>query len=326
MVMDLINKQKFIDIKNKYPNSIIAPVHAFEGKSLNKIPIVYAEVMSSITGFEVDKNIIQINDVSRTNKTAIERLISREKFEGNVIPGKNYIILDDVVTQGGTLSEFRSYIESNGGKVVAASTLGYTQYSTVLAVKNNTISDIERRFGRDETESFLREFKIAEKIENLTNGEAKYILSFKSLDHLRKRISETLSERNSQRSERSYREKQETKITEKGCSYNYMNIFDKVKFQYTKNYPAIAHIQEKTALIIDKINTNAGHNLSIDEIKDMYKVAGKKLEGSYSKSDKEDFKILKEVFEDLRKSELIESKHIAQQKTIHKLQNNQLER
>jgi len=208
LVKGLVDVNKLRELKESFPNSIIAPIHAIDdGSNLNKIPIAYAEIIGRITGFEVDTNIIQSNDVGRTHKNAIERLVSRAQFEGEVERGRNYIIVDDVVTQGGTLSEFRSYIESNGGKVVAASTLGYTQYSTVLAIRKDTVQEIERRFGRNETESFLKECKIAGRIEQLTNAEGKYMLSYKSLNEVRERAFEVISKGISPKNKRDDRER-----------------------------------------------------------------------------------------------------------------------
>lgn len=190
LVKDLINKDKIELIKSKYSNAIIAPVHAKEEGRINLIPIVYAKVIGKLSGLEVDTEIFQSNHIGRTNKSAIERLLTRAKFDGEVKRGQSYIIVDDVATQGGTLSELRSYIEKNGGHVVLASTLGYTQFSTILAIKQNNIEELERRFGRNETEKFLKEYGVAERIEQLTNGEARHILSYKGLDRIRERANE----------------------------------------------------------------------------------------------------------------------------------------
>jgi|GEM_PF-721918 len=202
---DSIDINKIEMLKINYPNSIIVPVISIDTNKMNKLPIAYAEVISSITGFKVE-NIYQINDVSRTNKNAIERLISRAKYTGNVEKGKNYIIVDDVVTQGGTLNELKKYIEKNQGKVVACSTLGYTRYSAVLEIKKETITEIERKFGRDETEKYLKKYGIGERIEDLTNAEGKYICSFKTIERLRIRTIETINGRISKENEGVHKE------------------------------------------------------------------------------------------------------------------------
>lgn len=197
LVKDLINKDKIEQLK-KYSDAIIVPVHAMENEQVNKIPIVYAKVIGKLAGLEVDTNIYQTNKIGRTNMSALERLLTRAKFEGEVKQGRNYIIVDDVATQGGTLSELRSYIEKNGGHVVLASTLAYTQFSTILAIRQNNIEELERRFGRNETEKFLKDYGIADRIEQLTNSEARHILSYKSLDRIREMADEIRNRKYSQ--------------------------------------------------------------------------------------------------------------------------------
>lgn len=192
LISDVSKKDRIEKLASYYPDAILIPVHELilENGRYNAIPLVYAEYISDITGHEVCYDIYQKTKASHTNKNAIERLINRSQFAGDVKPGKTYIIVDDVITQGGTVSELRSYIENAGGKVACVSTLSFSKFSMVLGIKKETISDIERKFGKDETKRFIKEFGIGKEIEHLTNGEGKYILSFSSLDRIRDRIFE----------------------------------------------------------------------------------------------------------------------------------------
>jgi DNA repair protein RadC len=107
---------------------------------------------------------------------------------------------------------------------------------------------------------------------------------------------------------------------DKACSFaerglmSENNISNSIREEYKNEYPAIKHISEKTTKTIDDLNNSKGKHLSIEEIKDMYKAAGKKLEGNYSKSDMEDFKVLKEVVDDLKQAQLTEKQDLAKQK------------
>ena len=139
---------------------------------------------------QVDCNIVQINEPKHTSKDAIGRILSRGDFEGAVQPGRSYIIVDDVVTQGGTLSELRNYIESNGGKVACASTLSFSKFSMQLGIKRDTILELERKFGRNDAEKVIRELGVGDKLECLTTGEGRYILSYANLDTFRERAAE----------------------------------------------------------------------------------------------------------------------------------------
>lgn len=60
----------------------------------------------------------------------------------------------------------------------------------MIAIKESAVNPLERRFDREKTERFLREYNISGNIEALTEGEARYILSFSSIDALRDRCLE----------------------------------------------------------------------------------------------------------------------------------------
>jgi len=98
--------------------------------------------------------------------------------------------VDDVITTGGILNELRNYIEVNGGKVVAVTSIAYAQFSTVFSIQKDTIKMMEGKFGRDETERFIQEIGIGEKLEHITNSEGRYILSFSSINRIRDRVLE----------------------------------------------------------------------------------------------------------------------------------------
>ncbi|MGD9825118.1 LPD38 domain-containing protein, partial [Desulfobacter sp.] len=198
LVFDLVKPEKVLELKKQFPDAMVVPVHAEEEAGKNKIPRALARAYGEIAGFKVDLGIVQTNKSGHTKKDAAERIISRAEFDGDVNPGQEYIILDDIITTGETLSELRHYIENNGGKVVAASTLGYSKYSTVLAVKQDSLKKIQDKFNVKELEDVLKEFNIAGNIQALTNSEAKYILSFRAVDAFRNRILEAGRNRSGQ--------------------------------------------------------------------------------------------------------------------------------
>lgn len=189
VVLDLINSYKIVELKENYKDAVLVPVISIE-EDRNKLPLTYAMVIKKITGMKVETGIKQINETKHTQKCALERLLSRACFSGNVIANQKYILVDDVITTGGILNELRNYIQENGGHVVAATSLGHAQFSTVFAMKKDTIEMIERKFGRDEAEKFIQEIGIGEKLEHITNSEGRYILSFSSINTIRNRIFE----------------------------------------------------------------------------------------------------------------------------------------
>jgi hypothetical protein len=91
-------------------------------------------------------------------------------------------------------------------------------------------------------------------------------------------------------------------------------VLEKIKDLYKAEFPAIVHITEKTARIIDYLNHHKGTTMSIEDIKGVYKETGKRVEPHNDKSDIEDFKLLKDVVDDLKHAQLTMKKEIAQQK------------
>lgn len=69
-----------------------------------------------------------------------------------------------------------------------------------MQITDENIKRLERKFGRDEIEKYLKEFGIGERIEDITNGDARHLLRFKNVDRIRDRtankINRGISERN----------------------------------------------------------------------------------------------------------------------------------
>ncbi len=97
-----------------------------------------------------------------------------------------------------------------------------------------------------------------------------------------------------------------------------INIKDKIVNQYINEFPAIKHISEKTASMINSLNEKSGNNLSIKDIKNIYKEKGKKLEQNYNKDDMQEFKELSEIIDALKKAQLTERKTQAHEKAMQK--------
>lgn len=94
----------------------VLPVLAIEGAGKNKIPAAVAVVLADRLGLEVETEIVQIDKISRTGSGSDHRLAFNSSFLGRVIPGQEYLIVDDNLTMGGTIAYLRGYVENRGGR------------------------------------------------------------------------------------------------------------------------------------------------------------------------------------------------------------------
>jgi len=89
----------------------------------NALPYAYAAYLSEMSGLPIDEEIVQSARVGRTKLNRLQRFLWQPHFGGNVRTDQPYILVDDVMTTGGTLAALRSYIERNGGTVLFATVL-----------------------------------------------------------------------------------------------------------------------------------------------------------------------------------------------------------
>lgn len=190
VVSDLAKIDRIKELGRQFPNAEIVFVHSQEEGGLNKLPVALATAIGDITGLAINTDIIQSNRPEHTKKDAAERILSRAEFDGPVKKGQEYIIVDDVVAQGGTISELKHYIENNGGKVVAVSALSYARGSGKIAIQPETIKTLTERFGKDDLERLLKKYDVAGTIQALTEREGRYLAKFKSLDTIRDRFAQ----------------------------------------------------------------------------------------------------------------------------------------
>lgn len=152
----------------------IVPVLAREGAGDNRIPLAAAEVLAQRLGLQADPMQLQTEKIGRTQASALERVANQATFEGQVAPG-DYILLDDTLTQGGTLAQLKTHIEDRGGRVVLASALTGKNYSRKLSLDYSTLAEVRGKYGS--IEPWFRE-TFGYGFEGLTQSEARTLLTF----------------------------------------------------------------------------------------------------------------------------------------------------
>lgn len=173
-------------LADAHPQAIVAYVHAEETTGRNKIPATYARFISMISGLRVTDKIVQTVRANHTGANAVERMTRRAAFNGPVRRGAEYILVDDHVTQGGTLNELRKYIQSKGGKIVAVTTLTASQFSDTMSIGRDAMEALYAKFGNNLDEE-LKNAGIANGVAELTQSQARELRKLR-VDTLRDRL------------------------------------------------------------------------------------------------------------------------------------------
>ena len=167
--------------------AVLVSVHAVEEHGTNAIPEVLARAIAEACKIEIDKSIVQTNVVNHTGATGFWRLARQALFEGEVVAGRSYVIVDDFVGQGGTITNLRGFLEKRGGHVILAVALTGKPHSVKLVPAADQVARLRRKHG--ELESWWRnEFGFG--FDLLTASEARYLESAADADSIRNRIAE----------------------------------------------------------------------------------------------------------------------------------------
>lgn len=192
LVSDLLTEDQVASLRLRFGDRgpLLAAVHGVEGTSVNAIPQVMAGYLSSRLGWEPVRSLVQINRVGHTKSSGWHRLANQALFDGEVLAGRHYLLLDDFIGQGGTLANLRAFIETQGGRVVGASALTGKTYSSILALTDETLTALRAKHGN--LENWWRE-RFGFGFDGLTESEARYLLRAEDADTIRNRLAEAES-------------------------------------------------------------------------------------------------------------------------------------
>lgn len=165
----------------------LASAHALKKTGVNAIPEALAEALGARSGFPVDSSIVQINVVGHTGANGFTRLARQALFDGNVLAGEDYLLVDDFIGQGGTLTlaNLKGHIESHRGKVIGATVLTGKPFSARLAPSIEQLKLLKAKHGQLEAWWFERS---GYDFDRLTQSEARYLERTPDVDTVRSRI------------------------------------------------------------------------------------------------------------------------------------------
>lgn len=109
------------------------------------------------------------------------------QFYGQIDKNASYVIVDDVITTGGTLADLRSFILRKGGRVIGMSAIAARDGNWQrIRLGDDTRADLERTYGRDLPEFCHKHLGFSH--ECLTDSEASLIVGCGGYVEFRKKI------------------------------------------------------------------------------------------------------------------------------------------
>lgn len=170
LVDDLVKDDRVAEIARRFPKAHVIYNHKMKGDGINMIPAAYAARFTA-AGMTVEHEIIAVTNVSHTNASDVARLSKRMRFEGDVTPGTDYILVDDFITSGAELRDLKDYVQSQGGNVVMMTTFGHGSFGKLSDIRID--EDYKQRLREANiTDQDLRKYGIASEIGCLTLSEA----------------------------------------------------------------------------------------------------------------------------------------------------------
>ena len=172
------------------PGLIYVAPHSREASGDNAIPQVLAQAVANLVDGVADGEIVQATRVFHTGADPMERLNNRAAFDGQVVAGASYVLVDDVMTMGGTLAELAHHIKSNGGAVAGIMVLANASRTGRLVPDRKLTAELESRYG----EAIREIFRIDPGA--ITADEARYLIGFRTVDEIRNRSAKARQETN----------------------------------------------------------------------------------------------------------------------------------
>ena len=165
---------------------VLVSAHAYEREGVNAIPAALARLLNERLGVPFDTAVVQTNVVGHTGAGGYGRLARQAAFGGEAEKGREHVMVDDFIGQGGTLANLRGWIEKQGGTVVGAVGLAGKPYSAKLNPSEEQLHELREKHGPDFEKWWREHFGHA--FDCLTQSEARYLARSPDADTIRDRL------------------------------------------------------------------------------------------------------------------------------------------
>lgn len=158
---DLVTKETVERLKSLSKShgvvpTLIAPA-AQVGDSNNVLAVGYAQWLGHELDWPVEERVFQTKAFAKDRSDAWTRIANPSTFYGEIDKDRPYVIVDDVITMGGTLADLRAFILGKGGSVIGMSAIASRSgHDTPIHLGQALQTQLERFYGRD-FEKFCKE-------------------------------------------------------------------------------------------------------------------------------------------------------------------------
>ena len=165
-------------------------INTLERPRVNLLPGALATVLGATLELPVDREIFKVSTFSRTDFKGWPRIALPPKFTGQLVqPARGALMVDDAITQGGTLASLRAWLEAQGAHVAGAVALTGNPNSATLALQSDTLKALRGRYAKIENWWIAT---LGYGFDRLTESEAQYLLKHGTgPDAVRNRISQS---------------------------------------------------------------------------------------------------------------------------------------
>ena len=177
--------RRLLDVQEGALPSLVS-AHAYEREGVNAIPTALAKLLSKRLSVPFETAVVQTNVVGHTGSDGYGRLARQAVFGGTCERGREYVMVDDFIGQGGTLANLRGWIEKQDGTVVGAVGLTGKPYSAKLSPLKEQLYELRQKHGSDFEKWWREHFGHA--FDCLTQSEARYLARSPDVDTIRDRL------------------------------------------------------------------------------------------------------------------------------------------
>lgn len=189
LAADWVTRDVARKLENIEADAVVGVLEAREFGGANAIPTAVAKRLAKLLALEHTTGVTKSGGMRPADLDGLSSIFSRPTFQGQVASGKRYILVDDVLEQGGSIAALAEHINASGGQVAAVVALSGKDYSAELAPSAPTLLGLWAQLG-DAEPQFQQ--ATGRGFDQLTESEARYLANFKPQSAVRERIAETL--------------------------------------------------------------------------------------------------------------------------------------